>query len=405
MHPPQHAQAMLMRRLSPLPAQLAPPGSALGQVLAVPVLAAHDHPAADNSAMDGYAASSRDLKQLPARLLVRGEATVRQPWPHPVAAGTAVAINTGAALPAGADTILPVEDTTRSEDAIEVHAARPGAFIRRRGGELRAGEVVLPAGARLNPAALGLLCGLGVRQIEVRPRPRVTLLITGEEFGDASRPDANGPMLTALCAAQGASVVACHHLPDSTEGLRDAIQGALDGSDVILSTGGASVGPHDHVGRAWDALRVDALFHRVAMKPGKPTHAGLLDAGPRAVLLLALPGNPLSALTTFELFVSPALDALQGRPHHGSGDWRPLAQPLRLGSRAQFLRVALEGANTSPRVRADPSWNSAMLRQAALSEHVAYLPPGEGVLDAGTDVWVTPWAGAAWPDPPPSAPR
>ena len=328
----------------PLESERVPVEAALGRVLAAPVTAAVTLPPWDNSAMDGYAMVSADVaaasEGTPVRLAVAGEVAAGASPTGAADHGRALRIATGAPVPAGADAVVPVEATTpldvrgnagqRGRDAtgpvpvaVLVHeATHPGANIRRAGSDVRAGEIVLEAGAAVSPQALAVMAGTGVTVVGVHRRPRVAILATGdeirpagEELGAADIPDANGPGLRALAAAAGADVIdlgiARDDLDDATSRLRSALE---RGADAIVVSGGVSVGPFDVVKLAFEAIGQIELW-RVAVQPGKPFVFGTAPRGNGLppVLLFGLPGNPVSTFVTFELFVRPALRRLAGR--------------------------------------------------------------------------------------------
>jgi molybdopterin molybdotransferase len=340
---------------------------ALGRVLAEPVVAAVTLPPWDNSAMDGYAIRAADVAgatdEAPVQLRVSGEVPAGGVANLGVEHGSAIRIATGAPIPDGADAVVPVEQTTpfvspgvagaRGRDAtgglpvsILVHEATPGgAHIRRRGGDLHAGDEILAPGAALTPAAVALAAGAGLAAVTVRRRVRVAVLATGnevrpagEDMGKAGIPDANGPGLRALVEAAGAEPIPLGIAPDELEAVVARLRSALgQGADAIVVAGGVSVGPYDVVKLAFESIGEIGLW-RVAVQPGKPFAFGTAPRpdGGRA-LLFGLPGNPVSSFVTFELFVRPAIRALGGR--------RDLLRPV---DRA----VLLDEARTAPNRRA-----------------------------------------------------
>ena len=347
---------------------------ALGRVLARPVVAAVTLPPWDNSAMDGYAVLAADTADAaedePVRISVSGEVPAGGVAAGAVEHGSAIRIATGAPIPAGADAVVPVEHTTPLDDsgspgargrdalgpvpaAILVHvAANAGAHIRRRGSDLGAGEAILASGQALTPAAIALASGAGIATVAVRRRPRVAVLATGnevrepgEDLGDAGIPDANGPGLRALVEAAGAEPIALGIAPDELDDVVGRLRSALaQGADAIVVAGGVSVGPYDVVKLAFESIGEIGLW-RVAVQPGKPFAFGTAPRpeGGRA-LLFGLPGNPVSSFVTFELFVRPAIRALQGR----ADLLRPVDRAVLLDevrtapARRAFLRVTAE---------------------------------------------------------------
>jgi len=276
-----------------------------------------DLPRFDNSAMDGYAVRHADLAE-GVELTVLGESRASASLPAALVPGTAMRIFTGAALPEGADAVVIQENTERHGERVRIHAlpAR-GEHVRSRGSDLAAGALALGPGSRLDAGSIGLLAGLGEAEIEVHRRPRVALLSTGDELvplGAGSSPaagaliDSNGPSLAALVTQAGGESWLLPSVADDPAALRARIEQGLQGADVLITTGGVSVGDHDHMRAALAAAGVEERFWKVAIKPGKPVLFGLRGAQP----VLALPGNPISAMVTFALFAEPMLRALQG---------------------------------------------------------------------------------------------
>lgn len=405
---PQVAQDTLLAEVEPTIPTRRLVSASLGLFLAQSLESPCDRPSSDISAVDGFGRASELGSET---LALIGEATVGIPFAGRLRPGTCIRLNTGARIPFGVCRVDPVE-------ACIVHDTDPPQVrfpdspssnhnIRRAGEEARRGEVLLGPGARCRPAVIGLLRSLGVESVLIHPPPRVAILTTGDEFspgGPAARPDANGPLLMAACEELGAIAESPTWVPDDPAALHRALTAAIARADVVISTGGASVGPHDHLRGAWENIGIDVLFHRIAMKPGKPTHAGIArPPGRQAVVVLGLPGNPLAALTAFELLAAPVVEKMMGCTGNVSGCYLPLAQPISLGPTAQFVRVERIILNDEPAVRAFPAQNSGMLRWAAESAWVAYLPPSEHagtVLPTGTPVWVDRRCGGSWPKGP-----
>jgi molybdopterin molybdotransferase len=412
----------------PLPSESVAVGAGLWRVLAEPVVAATSLPPWDNSAMDGYAIRSADTagasEQAPSPLRVVGEVRAGAAPDVAVDPGTAVRIATGARLPAGADAVIPVEQTTpvdaqgragdRGRDAagplpatVLVHVTvAPGGSIRRVASDLSAGSVVLAAGAALTPSTIALAAGAGVAKVRVHRKPRVAVLATGDEvrevgapLGLAGIPDANRPGLLAQVAAAGGEPIdlgiATDRLDDVVARLRDALAGEVD---AVIVSGGVSVGPYDVVKGAFEAVgRVD--LWRVAVQPGKPFAFGTADrpGGGPPVLLFGLPGNPVSSLVTFELFVRPTLRRLAGH--------RALLRPIDravLGERVSkshgrraFLRVVAErddvgspvrDASGRVRVALAGGQGSHVLSALATAHALAIIPETDDELPTGSEV-------------------
>ena len=288
------------------------------RVLAAPVVARWDLPGFDNSAMDGYAVRTADVAGAsagaPARLLVRGEvAAGRQA--EALAAGTAMRIFTGAALPPGADAVVRQEDTRREGDVVLIDVAvSPRTAVRRRGEDIAAGTTVLQPGRRVSPADIAVAAAAGWGSVRVSRRPRVAVVATGDELrpagsdlGGAQVADSNSPMIAAAVRDAGGEPVLCGIAPDDPAALRSTLRAAMETSDLIVSSAGVSVGDHDHVQQVLAELGEIGVW-RVAMRPGKPLLIGRAGRVP----FIGLPGNPVSSSVTFELFARPAILKLQG---------------------------------------------------------------------------------------------
>jgi molybdopterin molybdotransferase len=314
------ARAVVLERAQPLGSERVKLGDALGRVLAVDVVSLQPVPPFDNSAMDGFAVRSADLREAgpraPVSLRIIDESRAGQPAQRDLGRGEAIAISTGAAMPRGADAVVPVERTASSVDGVEVElAVAAGNDVRHAGDDLRAGELVIEAGSAIGAAQLGALASVGAGEVECARRPRVSLVVTGDELlepGESPRAgaiyDSNAFSISALARRCGAQVTRLATVADEPSVTRDALERALADSDVVVVCGGMSVGAHDHVRQALVALEVRERFWGLALKPGKPTSFGTRGA----TSVFGLPGNPVSAMVTFALLVAPALRALQG---------------------------------------------------------------------------------------------
>ncbi|MGE2733612.1 molybdopterin molybdotransferase MoeA [Mycolicibacterium vaccae] len=335
--------------ITPRPPVTVAPADALGLVLARDVVAGVALPAFDNSAMDGYAVYADDVAaadaEHPVRLPVAEDIPAGRTDIPTIAPGTAHRIMTGAPLPTGATAIVPVEATDAATDVVTIRAAsRPGQHIRRAGEDVTPGTTVLRAGQVLTPAALGLVAALGLTGVEVIPRLRVLVVSTGTELVAAGTPlqpgqiyESNGVMLAAAVRDAGAEVVASPTTGDDVEAFREAVRSAGD-ADVILTTGGVSAGAYEVVKDAWTG---QVEFVKVAMQPGMPQGAGTVDG----TAVITLPGNPVSSLVSFEVFVRPALRAAMGladveRPRRTATLREDLTSPA---GKRQFRRGVLEG--------------------------------------------------------------
>jgi molybdopterin molybdotransferase len=334
--------------------------------------------------MDGFAVRSTDA---PGRLAVVGRIAAGSPAARPLAAGEAMGISTGGVVPEGADAIAPIEVVVDGGDTVEVpDGVVTGAHVRPRGGDARAGDVVVPAGVLLGATQLGALAAAGVAEVVCTRRPRVVVLATGSELVRPGTPleagqvyEANALMLATALAAAGAEVERLPAVVDDEKAHRDAIERGLE-ADVLVTSGGVSVGPHDLVRRIESELGVEEVFWQVAVKPGKPVAFGVRGR----TLVFGLPGNPVSSLVGCELFVKPALRALQGvaepLPRFERG--RLLAPLRRNAARDELVRARADEGSLDPLVGQE----SHMIARAASANALVYVPQGEGSLDAGADV-------------------
>lgn len=380
------ARNIVNSSVRPLGAETVGFDQALGRALAADVYAASDVPPFACSAMDGYA-----VKAGPAGRVLRvvGEARAGFPSGQHLNDGEAVRISTGAAVPAGADAVIRQEDVEQRNATITTQAhTNSGTNVRGAGEDQRAGALVLTAGTLLGAPELGAAISAGASELVVARRPRVSVLSTGDELrppGEPLRPgeihNSNGPMLRAL--AQGAGADALHEevLRDDPEVTRAGLSTALDQADVVIVSGGVSVGPHDHVKPALASLGVTELFWRVALQPGRPTWFGARDS----TLVFGLPGNPVSTVVTFGLFVRPALLVMQGlSPRRRlEAEGRLAVAVARNPSREQVLRVRLEPADGSVLVVPNGPQGSHLISSLLGADALAFIPPGEGELPAG----------------------
>ena len=394
------ARDRILAAVRPLPAEVVALGDAGGRVLAQDVHAAADVPAFPCSAMDGYAIEAGDAGR---RLTLIGESRAGAPSPRPLGEGEAIRVSTGAAIPAGATAVIAQEQTAVDIDGITTEAASPtGEHVRGAGEDMRAGTIVLTAGTPLGPIELGAAVAAGIADVAVARRPRVSVVCTGDELRAPGEPlgpgeihNSNAPMLSGLAERCGAHAGPAGRLPDDRQATIDGIADALRSSDVVVISGGVSVGPHDHVKPALAALGVDEVFWRVALQPGKPTWFGVAGDD---TLVFGLPGNPVSAVVTFSLFVAPALAALQCGPAP-----RPPHRRARLGigvrrnpAREQAVRVSLRSGDSGEATdagRAAPlvalptgAQGSHILTSLLAAEALAMIPSGEGDLRAGAVV-------------------
>jgi molybdopterin molybdotransferase len=385
----EDARALVLEHVVALGSETIALEDALGRVLAEAVSAPFDVPGFDNSAMDGFALRAQDSAP-GARLRLVAESRAGAPADRRLGAGEACAISTGAAIPAGADAVIRVEDTRRDGGEVELLAAvAPGTYVRRAGDDVRAGERVLEPGVGLGPAELGVLAELGCATIAAARRPRVAIVTTGDELSPVGAELAFGGVhnsgaivIPALVARAGAETVANDHARDEPQLVREALGRALD-ADVVIVTGGMSVGEHDHVAAALAELGVTRHFAGVALKPGRPTLFG--TAG--ATLVFGLPGNPVSSLVTFLLFARPALLALAGQRPDLRRAVASLADPVEEEpGRVQMVRCTLELRDDGWWAHTTGPQGSHILTSMLAAEAFAVIPAGDGTLAAGTRV-------------------
>ena len=356
-----------------------------GCTLAEDVAALIDLPRFDNSAMDGYAVVAGDLAgagDVPVTLPVLGDmAAGSAPTTFRVSPGVSTRIMTGAPVPEGADAVVPVEWTDGGVRRVEVHRApAAGANIRRRAEDVTTGEVLLRAGTRLGARQVGLLAAAGLGRVTVRPRPRVVVLSTGSELvepgsaiGPGQIPESNSYALTAAAVEAGALAFRVGIVPDEPARLLDAIEDSLARADVVLTTGGVSVGAYDVVKEALGPLGT-VRFDKVAMQPGMPQGFGTV--GRDATPIFTLPGNPVSAYVSFEVFVRPVLRRLLGvEPVR-----RPLVEAVALegfpspAGRRQYVRAALDGSELGYAVRPVGGRGSHLVKDLARSDALIVVP-------------------------------
>jgi molybdopterin molybdotransferase len=387
------AREHVRRAIRPLEPERAQVGEALDRVLVADLKAALDVPAFPSSAMDGYA-----VKDGPAgrELAIAGESRAGAPAAGGLGHGQAIRISTGAAVPAGATAVIRQEDVDEHPDSVTLNApVSAGENIRAAGEVMRAGAAVLAAGTTLGAPELAAAIAAGAGEVLVARRPLVQVLCTGDELREPGEPlgpgeihNSNGAMLVALASRSGAVTLPALKLPDDRAATEAGLARAVELADVVIISGGVSVGPHDHVKPALAALGVREWFWGVALQPGKPTWFGTRDG----TAVFGLPGNPVSAAVTFALFARPALLALQGRP-----DASPRDQRAELGvavarnrRRDQALRVRLERAEG--RVLAIPNGpqGSHIVTSLVGADALALIPMGEGTLKEGTVVALEP---------------
>ena len=380
----EDAQDLVLGRAAPLPATRVALGAAAGRVAAEDLVAVVDLPSFPSSAMDGFALRAADT---PGTLPVTERVAAGRPAGRALREGEAFGIATGGVVPEGADAVVPIEDVVQRDNRIEVAvAAEHGAHVREPGLDARAGDVVLARGELLTPARLGALGAAGLAELACARRPRAAILTTGTELRRPGEPlgpgqvyEANAPMLAAGLTASGAEVTVLDAVEDEPAALRAALEQGLE-ADLLVTSGGVSVGPHDLVRATLAELGVEEVFWRVAVKPGKPVAFGTRGA----TLVFGLPGNPVSSLVGFELFVRPAVRALQGaREPLPVFDTAELASALRRGpGRDELVRSEVRDGVAVPL----PGQESHMIVRAARANALVHVPRGEGTLEPGSRV-------------------
>ena len=385
------AQRLVLERAKRLDAERVPVERAAGRVLAEDASSLVDLPPFPSSAMDGFAVRAEDAGA-GARLPVVARIAAGSPAERELAAGEAMSISTGGSVPDGADSVIPLELVDDSDDSIEIREPVPaGANVRERGSDVRTGDVVLEPAIRLGPAQVGALAAAGVHEVQCTKRPRVGILVTGSELKQPGQPlgpgeiyESNGLLLATALQLAGAVPAQLGVVGDDSEELERAMERALLGFDMLVTSGGASVGPHDLVRETQAGLRVEEVFWGVAVKPGKPVAFGTR----RDHLVFNLPGNPVSVLVTFELFVRPAVNALLGLPQPEPAFLRgALAAPVRRNAeRDQFIRARSRREGNEVVLEPIAGQESHMIAHAGRADALIEVEAGSGELATGAPV-------------------
>jgi molybdopterin molybdotransferase len=388
------AQARILARAQRGDTEAVGLDAALGRILAADVIATHDMPLFTNSAMDGYAVRAADTvaasADTPVSLDVIGMQAAGDAGPLALVAGQAVAITTGAPLPAGADAVVRLEETDGGTERVAIRATvSAGAHVRHRGETLRAGATVLPMGTTLGPGQIALLAAIGHARPAIVRRPRIAVLSTGNEIVSSGQeldaahiPDANAPMLAALIARYGAIAIPLGIARDTP----DSIERALDGAgsvDLIITTGGVSVGAYDAV-LAVIAARGTLDFWQVRMRPGRPVAFGLIGETP----ILALPGNPVAAFVAFHLLARPVIARMLGEMPE-----IPLTVPVRIvhsvanrGGRQTYLRAQIREAQTGREAHIITDQGTGNIMGLATADALVVIPERITVVGASETV-------------------
>jgi molybdopterin molybdotransferase len=398
-HTPEEAQQLILERVRPLGVERVSLVDALGRLLATDVHAPYDNPPHDNSAMDGYAVRYADVKgatpQRPAILEMIEDIPAGYIGKKTIGPQQTSRIMTGAPVPAGADTVIRVEDTKAEGTQIQIFDVEElGDNVRLRGEDMKTGELLLPVGTELGPGEIAALATAQRALVSVHRRPTVTILSTGDELVEVDEPlepgkivNSNTPALAAMAIAHGAVPVMLPTAPDDEGQIRLAVESALSG-DFILSTGGVSVGEYDYIKKVLDDLGAETVLWRVSMKPGKPLFFCILKDTP----YFGLPGNPVSGLMSFLQFVRPAIRKASGYAENDL--FLPTAKAVmdndeqNDGDRRTYLRARLVAQNGQLRANtAYRAQGSHIITSMTGANGIVILEPGQGV-DAGDEVTV-----------------
>ena len=377
----------VLERVRPLGAEDVAVEESLGRVLREPARAVVDLPPFPSSAMDGFAVRGAET---PGELPVAFRVAAGSAPPGPLPVGSAAGIATGGAVPEGADAVVPVEVVDDRGDMVVIPAAAGGQHVRPRGGDVHAGEIVVTAGARVGAVHVGALAAAGVASVVCFERPRVAIVATGSELrnpGESLQPgqiyESNRRMIAAALGGSGAVIDVLPVVPDDENAHRSALAQAL-AADVVVTSGGVSMGPHDLVRRVTSDLGVEEVFWGVAIKPGKPLAFGVRGA----TLVFGLPGNPVSSLVGALVFVRTALLALQGHanpaPPYSPG--RLAAALRRNPHRDQFVRARRQESTDGTVLEPVTGQESHMIVRAATADALVLVPRGEGDVPAGGSV-------------------
>lgn len=387
----EEAVSRILERIKPLPPELVSLTEAYGRVLAEPVTAGRNLPPRDNSAMDGYAFIHPGDASAILTLQVAEEIAAGHPGSEKIVPGLASKIMTGAPMPEGADTVVPVEMTTRDGGLVTINELPDrGANVRLAGGDVREGMEIIPAGVKIRPAEVGMLAALGRSYVKVHQRPRVAVLATGDEIVEIDRDVTGGFIVNSNSYAISAQVAEAGGVPlmlgigrDDPDGLMEMLHRAGT-AEVVITTGGVSMGDYDYVPDVLKNWGVELVIRKVAMKPGKPMVFG--TRGSAAVF--GLPGNPVSAMVSFEQFVRPVIRKLCGcnslfRPvvlaRYGEG-----LSPIRgKGERTEFIRCGVARVGGAYVVESVRARESGMMSTLVKANALLVLKPGEHAVCPG----------------------
>lgn len=384
----EDARRIVLEQVTKLPIVTAPLLESLGMVLAEDVRSPWHIPSADNSAMDGYAFAHNSLQG--RSLPVCGFLPAGALWAETVPAGHAIKIMTGAQIPPGCDTVVPVEDVLESSESIKLKGeSKPGSHVRKRGEDVGADELVFTAGTLIRPQEVGMLASFGKTEVHVYRKPVVAILATGDELVEPGEEPLPGKIINSNSLSVAAQVIEAGSTPvilgiarDDREITRKMVQKGLQ-ADVIITSGGVSVGDHDFVKEVIEEMGGELKFWKINMKPGKPLAFAVVANKP----LFALPGNPVAAMVGFEMFVRPALLAMMGHTRI----IRPLVRAVATeairnkGDRPHLIRALVELENGKYHIKTTGSQGSARLSSLTLGNALILIPAGTAI-DIGDDV-------------------
>ena len=390
------AIGIIKEQIDRLPTETVALSRAMGRVLAEDIVADSDLPPFDRAQMDGYAVCAADLMNLPVRLRVIGESAAGRGWNDEMKPGEALRIMTGAPVPKGADSVQKVEVTCEANGWVEItEATQPGQFIVKRASESSAGETVLQIGDEINAACMAVLASFGYAEVKVSKRPRVSVLATGTELvkvdeqpGADQIRDSNSYSLSAYAQLAGAEVESLPLASDDIELLKGEIEEAAARSDVLILSGGVSMGVYDFTKAALRALGAEIFFERVSLRPGKPTVFARLQ-GKRRTLVFGLPGNPVSVSVTFNLFARTALRAMQDcKDAEMLEEWAVLAHKVKGAmERTSYLPAQLRTDERGRLIGEPLKWGgSSDFVAFARATALIIVPENVSYLDAGTIV-------------------
>src|SRR5713101_7762392 len=391
MIPVNEAINIVLQHAPKLESEAAALGEAIGRVLAEDIVADSDLPPFDRAQMDGYAVRARDVVNTPTRLHIAGESAAGAGWHHEMKAGEAVRIMTGAPVPAGADAVQQVELTREIESGSQVEIAESvdvGRSIVKRATEIKSGETVLRAGDQINAAMIATLASFGYAQVKVGKRPRVAVMATGSELVNVDRKpgkdqirDSNNYTIAAYASLAGAIVERWPLAGDHPEELKKQIKQAVKTSDVLITSGGVSMGVYDFMKPALKELGAEIFFERVALRPGKPTVFARLGN----TLVFGLPGNPVSVAVTFSLFARTALRKMQGAKQPGLIEETAMLSKAVKGSadRESYLPAILQTDEKGTLLAEPLKWGgSSDFVSFARATSLIFVPRGSDVLEA-----------------------